>query len=117
MRIWIRGAISNDNVENAAPYDSRGFDIVDGTYEVTTTIFSERNRGGVECAGQTFSFTVETCNNNICDQAIDGGQISVGACNNGVIVIGNAVAPTVPNGQQFEVVWIRSQGQFSACQD
>ena len=109
MRIWIRGAVTADNLENSIPYESRPFNLVVGDYEVTTRIFSEREGRGDVCEERTFRFSIVACGNmDICDQAIDGGQISVGACNNGVIIIGNAVAPTVPNGQQFEVVWILS---------
>ena len=61
MKIWIRGAVSSDKVENFTPYDSKSFDIVNGTYNVTTTIYSERDKGGVECSQKTFTFTIETC--------------------------------------------------------
>ena len=71
-----------------------------GTYTVTVT----------DCNGCTATDEVV-----VADPMIDGGSISVGTCNNGVIVIGNETAPTTSDN--FEIVWIKSQGQFSACQD
>ena len=65
-----------------------------------------------DCNGCTATDVV-----TVSEPTVDGGRIAVGTCNNGTIVIGNDVAPNVPSGHQFEVVWIKSQGQFSACQD
>ena len=61
MKIWLTGAVRSDNVENFAPYDSRKFWIVDGTYNVRVQLFERDNGSGTLCSERTFTFTVEDC--------------------------------------------------------
>jgi len=85
-------------LDNNAPYHSRRFRIVAGE-EVEE----------VEVEG----IAVDLCD----DITVDGGSITAGACDNGTFVIGNTESPSASNGMQIEVVWIKSEGEFSACQD
>ncbi len=72
-----------------------------GTYNVTVT----------DCKGCTATDRVV-----IQEAKAEGGQIAVGTCNNGMVMINNVVAPNNPTGEPLEIVWIKSQGQFSACE-
>ena len=64
MRIWIKGAVDLDNLENSAPYDSKSFDFRAGTYKISNKIFSERNGGGSGCSESSLNFTIKDCGNN-----------------------------------------------------
>ena len=66
-----------------------------------------------DCAGCTATDRVVVTEANP-----TGGAIAAGVCNdNGMIMINNVTAPTSNVGGQLEIVWIKSQGEFSACQD
>ena len=60
-KIWISGAVSNDKLENAAPYDSKVFRIKDGTYKVRVQLFTKDNAQGTNCGETVFNFTVKDC--------------------------------------------------------
>ena len=64
MEIWVKGAVNVDNLENSAPYDSKSFDLKNGSYSVRTKIFSKSAGGGTTCSERTFNFTIKDCGNN-----------------------------------------------------
>ena len=73
MKIWVRGAATNDVLENFVPYDSRTFNLVAGTYEFTTRIFSKSKAGGIVCEEKSFTFTIENCASTApCDGQVTG---------------------------------------------
>ena len=87
-----------------------------GTYTVTVI-------GCDDCVA-TDEVVVTACNGGgtppagSCDDVtVDGGAIAASACDNGTFVLGNVAAPSASNGMAVEVVWIKSEGEFSACQD
>jgi len=91
-RIWIRGAVSNDVLENFAPYDSKTFSIKAGEYRVNTKIFAESQGKGDVCNEQTFTFSIVECA-AACN--VNGGALAGGPFE---FCVGNGEADNIPAG-------------------
>ncbi|MFK7936918.1 MAG: GEVED domain-containing protein [Saprospiraceae bacterium] len=86
MTYHISGAIQSSNTENHAPYDSRSFDIRNGTYSVRVRLYSHDNAQGDRCDDDTFTFTIADCSS--CDGAVTGLKL-INSNGNGSLNISN----------------------------
>jgi len=102
MTISIKGAVTNNRVENKAPYDSKTFRIKAGSYQVKIKIFSRSKGQGDVCSERTFNFTVKDCANN----RPNCKDIKIQTSRNKIVLSGLKGAPIVQvnitkNGKNF----------------
>ncbi len=106
----ITGASSGTATENLAPWNYPGsgttWTPVAGTYTVTIKAYSQDNGTGALCAQQTFTFTLQACNN-----ATNGGTIgsSQSGCGSSFdpAAFTNITSPSGGSGT-LETIWIKS---------